>query len=115
MPNNYLDAKTATFYNRDFLEAVISQIPFGIGVMDQNGSWVLTNALMRYYSDEIIPTHDNGHTNHHDWHAVLPNGQKLDPDAWPSARALRGETVSPGVDFKFSTDGQTMTVRVHRC
>lgn len=47
------------------------------------------------------------------WGSYTPEGQPLSPSDYPGARALRGETVVPGIDFIFTLpDGREAWTRV---
>jgi PAS domain S-box-containing protein len=73
------------------------QTPVGLGLTDHEGRWVVTNGMLsRFYGDRI-PSRDP--VNAKRWRGWGPDGRLLELSQYPSARALRGETVNPGVDF----------------
>jgi signal transduction histidine kinase/DNA-binding response OmpR family regulator len=84
------------------LAAVLQQLPVGVGVTDQDGRMVISNAGMRRYIPEVIPSRDPERIRR--WQSWAPDGSPLEPDQWPSARALRGETVVPGIEMRFVDD-----------
>jgi PAS domain-containing protein len=90
------------------LETVLEHMSCGVGLMDRHGKWLMVNATMRKYVPERIPSHDPQRTKR--WRAF--DGE-LEPYYWPGARALRGETVRPGIRFIFTTDeGQEILTEV---
>jgi two-component sensor histidine kinase/CheY-like chemotaxis protein len=84
------------------LSAVLQQLPVGVGVMDRSGHIVLCNAGMRRYGPEVSPSRDPERVRR--WRGWAPEGSPLEPDQWPGARALRGETVVPGIEMSFIDD-----------
>src|SRR5690606_13558777 len=61
--------------------------------------------LIRRTTGDAIPSLDpDGESRMHVWG---PDGQPLPRDQWPGARALRGETVSPGVDALYRMEDGT--------
>jgi len=60
---------------------------------------------------EVIPSRDPELTRR--WRALDANGGILPPASFPGARALRGETITPGVDFLHTADdGRETWIRV---
>ena len=86
---------------RQRLTAILEQLPVGVGVTDTKGSFMISNALMREFVPERIPSRDAEQVWH--WHAVDAEGRPIPPEHWPGARALRGETV-PGMEFRYTDD-----------
>jgi signal transduction histidine kinase/DNA-binding response OmpR family regulator len=87
------------------LAAVLQQLPVGVGMTDQSGRLVVSNAAMRHFAPELIPSRDA--KRRHRWRAWAPDGSALEPSEWPGARALRGETVVPGIEMLLvEDDGQ---------
>jgi signal transduction histidine kinase/DNA-binding response OmpR family regulator len=84
------------------LSAVLQQLPVGVGVMDQRGRMVICNSGMRRYAPEVIPSRDPERVRR--WQGWAPDGSPLEPSQWPGARALRGETVVPGIEMSFVDD-----------
>lgn len=93
------------------LASLLDQMPFGFGLTDHTGVWTLANLPMRRYAPEKIPSRDPEAI--HRWQTFDTEGCPLDPSHWPNARALRGETVIPGIEFIHNTnDGQQIFVRM---
>jgi signal transduction histidine kinase/DNA-binding response OmpR family regulator len=84
------------------LAAVLQQLPVGVGVMDQSGRMVICNPEMRRYAPDVIPSRDPERIQR--WRGWAPDGSPLEPNQWPGARALRGETVAPGIEMRFVDD-----------
>jgi signal transduction histidine kinase/DNA-binding response OmpR family regulator len=84
------------------LTAVLQQLPVGVGVTDQSGRMVICNPGMRRYMPEVIPSRDPERMQR--WRGWAPDGASLEPEQWPGARALRGETVVPGIEMSFVED-----------
>ncbi|MBZ6075616.1 CheR family methyltransferase [Microvirga puerhi] len=93
------------------LSAILDQLPVGVGVFDREGDAELSNRVLANYALEHIPSRDTIDSSR--WRGYRPDGSPLDRSEYPGGRALRGETVSPGVDFLFTTaDGQERWTRV---
>jgi PAS domain S-box-containing protein len=84
------------------LRAILEDIPIAVGVMDRQGHWTVCNARMRAFIPDTIPAYDPERAGR--WHAFTVSGDPLPPQEWPGVRALRGETVLPGVEFTYQTD-----------
>jgi len=104
--------KTALGESQTLLAAMIEQMPVALGLMNAKAQLILCNQRMRRYVPYFtMPSHDPA--TQFRWRA-LDRDEKLVPwDQWPSARALRGETVSPGMEFLFTDgDGHEIWTRV---
>jgi two-component sensor histidine kinase/nitrogen-specific signal transduction histidine kinase len=88
------------------LSSLMRHAPVGIGLIDRNGRWVVQNPRLERLSSGLIPSRDPEQTAR--WHPV----GGVDPANWPGERALRGEVVSPGVDFRAAVDGEDRWLRV---
>jgi PAS domain S-box-containing protein len=84
------------------LAAVLQQLPLGVGVMDSGGRMVLNNPAMQRFARGMAPSRDVEHAQR--WRGKAPDGSLLEPSQWPVSRALRGETVAPGVEMLFVDD-----------
>jgi PAS domain S-box-containing protein len=92
------------------LSTFIEQLPIGIGATDLEGRWTLSNAVMRAFSNTVIPSRSD---RAHRWKAFSPDGQPIPPEDWPGERALRGETVNSGMEMTFTSDeGNQIWTRV---
>lgn len=67
--------------------------PIGIGLIDRSGRWVLQNSLLERLSTGLMPAKDPEQTPR--WRCA----DGAPPEQWPGSCALRGESVSPGMDF----------------
>jgi len=93
------------------LYALLGQLPVGVGLIDSRGCSVISNPTFRRFVSAIVPSRDP--ENSWRWRAWGPDGQPLPPSEWPTARALRGEDVSPGIDFLYTgDDGREVWLRV---
>jgi signal transduction histidine kinase len=100
-------AEKALRASRKQLAIVIDRLPVAAGLMDMRGRWVITNAALRALTSREIPSNDLAQRPN--WSALDERGRPLPPEQWPGARALRGEVVSPGVEFTFrSSDGREL-------
>ncbi|MBP0588371.1 response regulator [Paraburkholderia sp. LEh10] len=93
------------------LRTIIEQLPAGVGVSDMTGRWTLSNSLMEKYVPTAIPSRAAERTAL--WRARDEHGNPVDPKDWPGARALRGETVVPGVEMLYTDEtGRESWMRV---
>jgi PAS domain S-box-containing protein len=83
------------------LAAVLKQVPIGLGVIDTQGRWTLTNAVIDEYVPQGIPSTLPDCVSR--WRAWDEHGQGVLPENWPGKRALRGE-VAPGMEMIFTDD-----------
>lgn len=84
------------------LSTILEQIPDGVGVINRDGEFILSNSALRSYISSTMPSiHPEREKRFHSWDA---DGRPLPPDQWPGARALRGEIVSPGIEFRYTGD-----------
>jgi PAS domain-containing protein len=87
-------------------------LPVGIVLLDASGTPVLTNpAMRRYLPTGVIPSVDAARYGR--WRGYHADGRRIERSDYPGARALRGETVVPGVEFLYQDDdGRETWVRV---
>lgn len=97
---------------RPLLASILDTLPLGVGVYDHHGHLVHSNALMhRYIGLTGAPSHDP--TLMDRWRGYDADGEPIPPDRYPGNRALRGETVSRGIDFLHrDRDGLERWIRV---
>jgi PAS domain S-box-containing protein len=86
------------------LQAMLDQLPVGVGLADLDGNWLLTNAVLRRFVGAALPSHDPIHRAR--WRTWDPDGAEIPPLDWPGARALRGEAVA-SMDFLVTVDDGT--------
>jgi signal transduction histidine kinase len=78
--------------NEARLATLVERLPVGIGLTDDTGQLILTNAEMRLYVGDALPSSDP--TQRPQWQCIGEDGALLPPDQWPDARALGGATVT---------------------
>jgi PAS domain S-box-containing protein len=86
------------------LRTIIEQLPAGVGVVDPTGTWVLRNSLMERYVPQAVPAIAPERAAQ--WRAWDEQGSTIPLEDWPSRRALRGETVMPGLEMRYTDDAQ---------
>ncbi|MCU0635323.1 MAG: PAS domain S-box protein, partial [Gemmatimonadaceae bacterium] len=80
------------------LAAVLEQLPVGVALVDAHGQVVRANSAMRrFVPGPLVPSDGPGTVPQ--WMASDDAGEPVDAEAWPLTRALRGESVSPGVEL----------------
>jgi len=87
------------------VSAIFSALPLGVSVFDTEGRQVLTNPAARRFHLAHMPSSDLEGLGR--WVGVQPDGSRLPPFDYPGARALRGETTSPGAEFLYTPDHGT--------
>ena len=93
------------------LTALLEQLPVGIGLTDREGRFLIRNSLLNNFVGDRLSSLDPVFGAR--WRAWDDEGRQLDPSDWPSARALRGESVSPGVEMLYTgADGKQIWTRV---
>ena len=100
----YKHAERALHDQRMLLTSVLDNVPLGIGVYDRNGDLTDANQRMR---DDVglarLPSRDPASLRR--WRGYDTDDRPIPPDRFPGARALRGESVTPGVDFLYGAQG----------
>jgi len=93
------------------LSTILEQIPDGVGVINRDGEFILSNSALRAYIPSTMPSTDPERKKRfQSWDADY---RPLPPDQWPGARALRGEIVSPGIEFQYTdNDGSDVWMLV---
>ncbi|QWV19332.1 histidine kinase [Stutzerimonas zhaodongensis] len=94
------------------LESLVEHLPVGICLIATNGTTVLSNPTYeRYVPNRRIPSTDGRHAQR--WVGLDSQGQRIPPDQFAGARALRGEMVE-GADFRYyPDDGPELWTRVN--
>ena len=93
------------------LLATMQQLPGGVGLVDREGNFIFRHGELATLWSDLIPSRDA--TLAQRWRAFDADGRPLQLKDYPGARALRGETVVPGVDFLHTADdGQKTWIRV---
>lgn len=89
---------------RGRLQILLENVPVGISFMDKQGRSLISNPLYRQYLPRgVIPSRDSVETPR--WVALDPQGDRLKPDMYPGARALRGESAT-GVEFRHRSEAE---------
>ncbi|TIE21680.1 histidine kinase [Stenotrophomonas maltophilia] len=94
------------------LELAFRMLPVGLCIVDLQGRMLLSNDQMRaYLPTGKVPSRDAD--NQHRWHGCHSDGTPIAPDDFAIARAMRGETVVPGLEFQYlHDDGRARWTRV---
>jgi PAS domain S-box-containing protein len=93
------------------LTALLEQLPVGIGLTDREGRFLISNSVLKNFVGDKLSSLDPVLSAR--WRGWDEDGRLLDPSEWPSARALRGESVSPGVEMLHTgKDGKQIWTRV---
>ena len=94
------------------LAAVFESLPVGLGVVDAAGAIILSNPVMQtFLPTGVIPSRDVARRGR--WRARDPDGAPVEPGDFPGARALRGESVVPGIEMLHEThDGREIWTSV---
>jgi PAS domain S-box-containing protein len=93
------------------LVALLEQLPVGIGLTDREGRFVIRNSVLNNFVGDKLSSRDPVWRTR--WRAWDEEDNLLDPSEWPSARAMRGESVSPGVEMLYTAeDGRQIWTRV---
>ena len=104
-------ANLALTQNEARLAALLEQLPVGIGLTDREGRFVIRNSRLNNFVGDKLSALDP--VLRARWHGWDDEGRLLDPSEWPSARAMRGESVSPGYEMLYTTeDGKQIWTRV---
>ncbi|KPB11606.1 PAS domain-containing sensor histidine kinase [Pseudomonas amygdali] len=96
---------------RTRLQILLENIPVGVCFMDTQGTSLVSNPLYRQYvPDNVIPSRQTDGAAR--WVGLDAQDQRLEPDMFPGARALRGDAAT-GVDFYHRRDaGRESWMRV---
>ncbi|HEL3782904.1 TPA: PAS domain-containing protein [Stenotrophomonas maltophilia] len=94
------------------LELAFRMLPVGLCIVDLDGRMLLSNDQMRaYLPSGKVPSTDA--ENLHRWRGWHADGSTVGPEDFAIARAMRGETVVPGLEFQYlHEDGRARWTRV---
>jgi signal transduction histidine kinase/ActR/RegA family two-component response regulator len=98
---------------RSRLASIVASLPIGVGIVDDTGRVVLGNEMMRRFAIYMIPPRESAVNAIREgavspireavpddaWIGYHPDGRRIQPEDYPVARALRGDTVMPGAEF----------------
>src|SRR5258708_4739565 len=97
--------------NEALLSAILNQVPGGVGLFNHEGKLLLRGGPLGALWDEVIPSRNPASRQR--WRSFDSDGGPLPMWEYPGARALRGETVTPGIDFIHTADnGRENWIRV---
>ena len=97
--------------HKEWLAAILDQVPGAVGFFNVDGQLLLRGGPLGDLWDGIIPSHDPRSIQR--WRSFDAEGRLLPKAEYPGARALRGETVTPGIDFLHTArDGKESWLRV---
>ncbi|MEW7847514.1 PAS domain S-box protein [Massilia aurea] len=95
------------------LAKVIEHLPVGICLVDANGKVILNNPVFRRFVPDFSSPAHFLHGTWENWRGYDAQGQLLSPGNYPSARAFRGELVTPGEEFLYlRSDGTEVWVAI---
>jgi PAS domain S-box-containing protein len=89
------------------LSATLQQIPGGVGLIDRQGHFIFRHGELAKLWSDVIPSRDPVVAGR--WRAFDADGRPLQVSDYPSARALRGENIVPGVDFLHTSEDERET------
>lgn len=96
---------------RSRLADIIEALPIGVGIVDRSGGVMLSNPIMQSLVGSTVPSLDRAKAER--WVACHPDGRRMASADYPVQRALRGETVLPGVEFLYrGEDGKETWISV---
>lgn len=99
-------AEAALRRSEERLALAFSTLPLGIAIIDANGEISTANDEMRrFLPTGLIPSHHPEHSAR--WQGWDADGKIVLPEDFPTARALRGEAVSPGMQMLYREDSGT--------
>lgn len=85
------------------LSAMLNVIPVGLGMADCDGRMVLANPEWeRFVPTKRLPSRDPEGSLR--WRTWDEQGRAVPPSDYPGARALRGEQVTPPMEFLYTDD-----------
>jgi PAS domain S-box-containing protein len=86
------------------LRSLLDNLPLGIGVYDQHGNLIHSNQRLRGYAGLTqLPSGKPSAAQR--WRGYDAEDRLIPPERYPAARALRGETVMPGIDYLYDGHG----------
>lgn len=89
------------------LSAILRQLPGGVGLIDRQGNFIVRHGELAKLWGDVVPSRDAKLA--HRWRALDADGRPLQLYDYPGARALRGETIVPGIDFLHTADDERKT------
>lgn len=97
------NAEKALRESEQHLQLAFAALPIGICTIDPAGNMVILNEVMRrFLPTGTIPSRDPARTAR--WRGWDAAGRPVQPQDFPGARALRGESVVPGIQMLYLDD-----------
>ena len=85
------------------LALVFMTLPIGVALVALTGETLMLNDHMRrFLPTGVVPSRDPARQWR--WRGFDPNGRRLEPRDFPTARALHGEAVMPGIEMLYTQD-----------
>lgn len=88
--------------NESRIAAILDVLPVGVALVDRDGRIIVGNGNYRRFVPQVVASRDE--MRQELWEGWDANGRRIAPEAFPSARALRGDPVWPGVELFFRGD-----------
>ncbi|HVU31007.1 MAG TPA: PAS domain-containing protein [Sphingomicrobium sp.] len=97
--------------NQAWLAAILDQVPGGVGLFDNGGKLLLRGGPLGKLWGDVLGSLDPAVRK--SWKGYYADGSPIESADFPGERALRGEIVTPGLDFLHTDDvGETCWYRV---
>lgn len=94
------NAERVTQDQRALLGSLLENLPLGVGIYDQRGNLIHSNQRLRDYTGLArLPSGEPAAARR--WRGYDADDRPILPRHYPGARALRGESVVPGIDFLY--------------
>ena len=93
-------AERALHDQRMLLDSLLDDLPVGVGIYDRHGGLLRSNQRLRDYPGLAHLSSGEPATSSR-WQSDDGDNRQIPPEYHPGARALRGETVVPGVDLLY--------------
>jgi PAS domain S-box-containing protein len=88
--------------HQDWLAAILDQVPGGISLFDRDGELLLRGGPLGTLWGDVLPSLDPASAKW--WQGYYADGRPIASSDCPGQRALRGEVVTPGLDFLHTDD-----------
>jgi len=88
--------------NQQRLAAIIDQVPGGVALFDSDGKLLLRGGPLGALWGDMMPSADPAEQTW--WQGYHADGSPIATSDYPGQRALRGEIVTPGLDFLHTDD-----------
>jgi len=79
------------------LSDIVQALPLGLGIVDASGQYLMINSMMERFAAGRLSSDDDGLVE--TWIAEDAEGRRLSLEESVVRRALRGETIVPGMEF----------------